>query len=176
MRFSVVLRPLAIGLSALGFAAFGLGAAPVVAAAFPPMPSCQSVGRAIAAAYGPVGRVEDDTAGTTEIEAYSTGLPYKVLRACSIYMPGHRVPLSVTFNAPMNRMFIEGMGRMSQGMGLKAQKLDGASYGDLAYMVPQTGGGTAVDALVGEVGIAITTWADAEDTEKMAAHIVALIK
>ena len=166
----IFLSVLAVG------AGMALGPAAAATRSFPAMPSCQSVGRAIEAAYGPIGRVEDDTAGAHEVEKESTGLPYHVLRACSIYVPGHRVPLSVTFNAPMSRQFIEGMSRMSKSMGLKVRKLDGSSYGDLAYLTPQIGGGNAVTALVGDVGIAITTWARAKEVRNMAEHIVALIK
>ena len=156
--------------------ASGLALSQASAATYPAMPSCQAVGRAIEAAIGPIGRVEDDTAGAKEMEAKSSGLPYKVLRACSVYVPGHRIPLSITFNAPMNRAFLQGMSRVSKGMGLKVQKLDGSGYGDLAYLIPQIGGGNAVDALVGNVSIALTTWARAKDAKLMASHLVRLIE
>lgn len=159
-------------LAAAGLAASSSG---VLAGTYLPMPSCQVVGRAIEAAIGPIGRIEDDTAGADQIAAKSSGLPYKVLRACSVYVPGHRTPLSVSFHAPVSRDFLNGMSRMSRGMGLKVQKLDGSGYGDLAYLIPQVGGGNAVNALVGNVDIALTTWAGAEDAKLMASHLVALI-
>lgn len=157
--------------AAAGFAA----TSPTLAATYPAMPSCQAVGRAIESAIGPVARVEDDTAGADQIAAKSSGVPYKVLRACAVYVPGHRTPLSVSFDAPVSRAFLNGMSRMSRGMGLKVQKLDGSGYGDLAYLIPQVGGGNAVNALVGNVDIALTTWAGAKDAKLMASHLVALI-
>lgn len=165
-----------ITLFASWVAVSGLALSQASAATYPRMPSCQEVGGAIEAAIGPIGRVEDDTAGAEQIAARSSGLPYKVLRACSVYVPGHRVPLSVSFDAPVSRAFLDGMSRMSKGMGLKVQKLDGLGYGDLAYLIPQVGGGNAVDALVGSVGIALTTWARADDAKLMASHLVALIE
>lgn len=165
----------AIALFAGLAAASWLAVSPAFAGTFPPMPSCQSVGRAIEAAIGPIGRVEDRTAGVRKIAAQSSGLPYTVLRACSVYVPGHRVPLSVSFSAPVTRSFLQGMNRMSKGMGLKVQKLNGSGYGDLAYLIPQVGGGNAVNALVGNVDIALTSWARPKDAKLMAGNLVALI-
>lgn len=52
----------------------------------------------------------------------------------------------------------------------------GAGYGDLAYLIPQMGGGNAVDALVGDESLSIGYWASAAETRNMARHIIALMK
>ncbi|MBW4331790.1 hypothetical protein KY084_13025 [Stakelama sp. CBK3Z-3] len=154
-------------------------AAPASAATLPKVPSCQTVGGAIEAALsGPIERVTDDTAGAHEAEGQSTGdpLPYHVLRACSVYVPGHEIPLVVTFNAPVTKQFITLQVQVAKHMGLNAHRLDGGAYGDFAYLIPQVGGGNATAALVGPVDISLTTWADTRSVEEMTKNLVALLR
>ena len=135
-------------------------------------PTCDAVGKAIAAAYGPVASVEDNTAAVNRLGAQ---VPYTVLRACRVHMPGTKVPLSITFDAPLNRQFLEGMAQFAGQHGSPAKKLTGPGYGDLAYLTPQIGGGTAINALVGQVVVTITAWTSAQDTENIAEHIIKLM-
>lgn len=139
----------------------------------PTAPTCQAIGQAIAAAYGQIGSVTDNTA---KVRAIGARAPYAVLRACDVHVPGHRIPLVVTIDAPMQRQFFEGMAQFAASHGRKTQKLDGAGYGDLAYLLPQIGGGYAVNALVGNAGLTVGNWASARDTKNMAQHIIALMK
>jgi hypothetical protein len=135
-------------------------------------PTCEAVGQAIAAAYGPIGSIKDDTAAVHQLGGQA---PYSVLRACHVYMPGKKIPLSITFDAPLNRQFLEGMAQFAGQHGSPAQKLDGSGYGDLAFLTPQMGGGNAVSALVGQVVVTITAWTSAKDTENIAEHIIKLM-
>ncbi len=135
-------------------------------------PTCEAVAQAIAAAYGPVGSVKDDTAAANRL---GTQVPYTVLRACYVYMPGKKVPLSITFDGPLNRQFLEGMAQFAGQRGSPARKLDGPGYGDIAYLTPQTGGGNAISALVGQVVVTLTVWTSAKDTENIAEHIIKLM-
>ena len=135
-------------------------------------PTCEAVGQAIAAAYGPIASVKDDTAAANRLGAQA---PYTVLRACHVFMPGKKVPLSITFDGPLNRQFLEGMAQFSGQHGSPAKKLTGSGYGDLAYLTPQLGGGTAINALVGQVVVTITSWTSAQHTENIAEHIIKLM-
>ncbi|WP_156004280.1 hypothetical protein [Thiomonas sp. FB-6] len=136
-------------------------------------PSCTSIGRAVSAAIGPVTSVTDNTA---RIHALKATTPYAVLRACDVHVPGHKLPLQVTIDAPVPRLYLQSMAKFAASTGRHAQKLDGAGYGDLAYLIPQMGGGNAVDALVGDEALSIGYWATAAETRNMAQHIVALMK
>lgn len=136
-------------------------------------PTCQAIGHAIASAYGPISSVVDNTA---KVKALGARAPYSVLRACDVHMPGHQLPLVVTIDAPIHRQFFVGMAEFAAMHGRKAEKLDGAGYGDLAYLLPQTGGGYAVNALIGDEGLTVGYWASARDTKNMAQRIVGLMK
>ncbi len=136
-------------------------------------PSCEAIGHAVSAALGPVASVTDNTA---KVHALRAKAPYAVLRACDVHMPGHRIPLQVTIDAPVPRMYVQSMARFAAATGRHAQKLDGAAYGDLAYLIPQMGGGDAVDALVGDEALSVGYWTQAAQTRAMARHIVALMK
>ncbi len=159
----------------LGLLLAGTVAAPPGFAATSPaqVPTCQAIGNAIAAAYGPISSVTDNT---TKIHALGGHAPYTVLRACDVHVPGHRLPLVVTIDAPMQRQFFDGMAQLATRMGRKVQKLDGAGYGDLAYLLPQIGGGYAVNALVGKEGLTVGNWATAHETKNMAQHIIAMMQ
>lgn len=154
--------------------AAAIATTPAIANASPSSaPTCQAIGRAITAAYGPINSVTDNTA---KVDALGSKAPYTVIRACDVHVPGHRLPLVVTIDAPIQRQFLESMAQFAGQMGHKAQKLDGAGYGDLAYLLPQLGGGYAVNALVGNKGLTVGNWASANDTKNMAKHIIALMQ
>ena len=152
---------------------FFLLAAPAIAAPITAkVPTCETVSRAIVAAYGPVASFKDDTAAVHQLHGHA---PYTVYRACRVYLPGHKVPLSITFEGPLNRQFLEAMVRFGAQHGSAPKKLDGTGYGDLAYLTPQRGGGNGLSALVGNIVVTITSWAHAQDTENMAEHIIKLM-
>lgn len=137
------------------------------------VPSCMSIGNAIKAAYGPITSVKDNTA---DIDKLGGKMPYRVLRACDVHVPGRQVPLSVTIDGPLTRQFVDGMAKMASRMGEKARKLNGLSYGDDAYLLPQMGGGFAVNSMVGNTVLTVGAWASASETENMVEHIVRLMR
>lgn len=137
------------------------------------IPSCTSIGNAIKAAYGPITSVKDNTAAIHKLGGTT---PYRVLRACDVHVPGRQIPLSVTIDGPLTRQFVDGMAKLASRMGEKARKLDGPSYGDDAYLLPQMGGGFAVNSMVGNTVLTVGAWASASETENMAEHIVRLMR
>ncbi len=73
-------------------------------------PSCENIGRAIAAAHGPIGTVEDRTAKSQEVGG---SLPYTVLRMCLVTIPGQRLPLRVGIDGASHQFFMAMMTRMA---------------------------------------------------------------
>lgn len=154
-----------------------LAAAPALAASghAATVPGCAAIRHAIQSAYdGRVSSVEDRTASVRALQAHGSA-PYAVVRACRIHIAGHRIPLTVSIDAPVDRRFLMGMAKLAASTGRTPQKLDGAGYGDLAYLLPQYGGGYAVNALVGHEVLTIGNWASAKQTRTMARHIIALM-
>lgn len=139
------------------------------------IPTCANIADAITAAYGPISSVEDRTDQVQKLMAAGT-VPYSVLRACKVHVPGQKLPLSITIDGPLGKDFLEGMAEMSSSAGAKPQKLDGVGYGDLAYLIPQVGGGNAINALVGNVVLNLGNWATVQETENMVEHIVRLMR
>lgn len=139
------------------------------------VPTCASIGDAITASYGPISSVEDRTDQVQKLQAAGT-TPYSVLRACKVSVPGKKLPLSITIDGPLDRGFLEGMAKMSSSYGAKPQKLDGTGYGDLAYLIPQMGGGNAINSLIGNVVLNLGNSATAQETENMVEHIVRLMR
>jgi hypothetical protein len=140
--------------------------------AAPNVPTCEAVGRAVADAHGPIGSVEDHTARVNELKGQT---PFPVLRSCYVHVPGLKFPLNAVFYGNMDRHVIEGFARLATEHGMSSQKLDGAAYGDLAYLSPQIGGGYSVQATVKGVGLAFLSSTEAEDTKNMVAQIVKLM-
>lgn len=155
----------------------GSMAVPVAqAASSPKVPGCTDIEHAIQSAYdGQISSVDDRTAQVKALESHGSA-PYSVLRACQIRVSGHRIPLTVSIDAPVGRRFLDAMARFAAKAGRKPQKLTGTGYGDLAYLLPQMGGGYAVNALVGNRALTIGNWATAKQTKNMARHIIALMR
>jgi hypothetical protein len=133
--------------------------------------TCESIGRAIAAAHGPIGPVEDRTAKSQELATKGT-LPYSILRMCLVTIPGQRLPIRVGVDGASHQFLMKMMTQMAAVRGHGIRKLDGASYGDLAYLLPQDAGGYAIDAVVGDMGLNIAYMPDAQDVQNMAEHVI----
>ena len=136
-------------------------------------PSCENIGRAIAAAHGPSGTVEDRTAKSQEVGG---SLPYKVLRMCLVTIPGQRLPLRVGIDGASHQFFMAMMTRMAAVRGHGIRKLDGTGYGDLAYLLPQDAGGFAIDAVVGDLGLNIAYMPNDQDIQNVAEHVIKLMR
>lgn len=87
-------------------------------------PTCESIGRAIAAAHGPIGPVEDRTAKSQELATKGT-LPYSILRMCLVTIPGQRLPIRVGVDGASHQFFIKMMTQMAAVRGHRIRKLDG---------------------------------------------------
>jgi hypothetical protein len=138
-------------------------------------PGCDSIGRAIAAAHGPIGPVEDRTAQSQKLAAEGT-LPYAILRMCLVTIPGQRLPIRVGIHGASHQFFVKMMSQMAATRGHGIRKLDGASYGDLAYLLPQDAGGYAIDAVMGDMGLNIAYMPNDRDIENMAEHVIKLMR
>jgi hypothetical protein len=138
-------------------------------------PTCESISRAIAAAHGPIGPVEDRTAQSQKLATEGT-LPYAILRMCVVTIPGQRLPIRVAIHGASHQFFVKMMSQMAAVRGHGIRKLDGASYGDLAYLLPQDAGGYAVDAAVGDMGLNIAYMPNDRDIENMAEHVIKLMR
>ena len=169
MRNSILLTALAgfLSLSAAVWAQTPKGS--------PTAPTCESIGRAISAAHGPIGPVEDRTVQSQKLAAEGT-LPYAILRMCIVTIPGQRLPVRVGVHGASHQFFEKMMTQMAAVRGHGIQKLDGASYGDLAYLLPQDEGGYAIDAVVGDMGLNIAYMPNDKDIENMAEHVVRLMR
>jgi len=139
------------------------------------VPTCENIGRAIAAAHGPIGPVEDRTANSQKLAAEGT-LPYSILRMCLVTIPGQKLPIRVGIDGANHQFFTMMMTRMAATRGHGIRKLDGAGYGDLAYLLPQDGGGYAIDAVVGDMGLNIAYMPDAQDIQNMTQHVIKLMR
>jgi len=137
------------------------------------VPNCESIGRAIAAAHGPIGTVEDRTAKSQEVGG---SLPYKVLRMCLVTIPGQRLPVRVGIDGASHEFLVAMMNRMAEVRGHGIKKLDGTSYGDLAYLLPQDAGGYAIDAVVGDLGLNMAYMPNDQDIQNMAEHVIKLMR
>lgn len=160
---------IALGVLASPLCTSAASVTPSVASA----PSCESIGRAIAAAHGPVGTVEDRTAKSQEVGG---SLPYKVLRMCLVTIPGQRLPLRVGIDGASHQFLMAMMTRMAEVRGHGIKKLDGTGYGDLAYLLPQDAGGYAIDAVVGNLGLNIAYMPNDQDIQNVAEHVIKLMR
>jgi hypothetical protein len=156
-----------------GAVAFSSNASAAAVKMTTPVPSCENIGRAIAAAHGPIGPVEDRTAKSQEVAG---SLPYKVLRMCLVAIPGQRLPIRVGIDGASHKFLTAMMTRMAAVRGHGIRKLDGASYGDLAYLLPQDAGGYAIDAVVGDLGLNIAYLPSDQDIQNMAEHVIKLMR
>ena len=138
-------------------------------------PTCENIGRAIAAAHGPIGPIEDRTAQSQKLAAEGT-LPYAILRMCLVTIPGQRLPIRVGIHGANHQFFLKMMSQMAAVRGHGIRKLDGANYGDLAYLLPQDAGGYAIDAVVGDMGLNIAYMPNDRDIENMAEHVIKLMR
>jgi len=138
-------------------------------------PTCESIGRAIVAAHGPIGPVEDRTEQSQKLAAEGT-LPYTILRMCVVTIPGQRLPVRVGIHGASHQFFMKMMSQMAAVRGHGIRKLDGAAYGDLAYLLPQDAGGYSIDAVVGDMGLNMAYMPNDQDIENMAAHVIKLMR
>lgn len=137
-------------------------------------PSCAQIGAAVRDTYGMVASVADDTEAVQQAAANST-VPYKVVRACTLHVADNVQPLTFVIDAPGTRQFLEGFAHLAGVKGGPAvTKLDGSGYGDLAYEVPQVGGGSAVDALTNGMILSVTTPLSSTDAENITQKVITL--
>jgi hypothetical protein len=95
---------------------------------------------------------------------------------CRVTIPGQRLPIRVGIEGASHQFFVKMMTQMAAVRGHGIRKLDGASYGDLAYLLPQDAGGYAIDAAVGDMGLNIAYMPDAQDIQNMAEHVIKLMR
>jgi hypothetical protein len=150
-----------------------------IAAQAPPLsvkvPTCEDIGRAIAAAHGPIGPVEDRTVKVQKTVGLGT-LPYSILRMCLVTIPGQRVPIRVGIDGANHETLQKMITQLAAVRGHGVQKLDGAGYGEVAYLLPTDQGVYALDAVVGNMAVNIAYIPSAQDIENMAVHVIKLMR